>query len=196
MPPVSASSLPPAAGAFSSAHEPERTVRCALLVACAPQILSSVTFIIWDLIELPYVLHSWCTRWRCWTRVCRRHSPPAVPHVCRLLRCPQLEPRAAQLVQSMALLDPVCLMTCAPHLLSNFIYKPPRVAWRAPGWLDVLEVRKAGGSVDRFFFAGFDKGLVVGRFTRVALVRPRLAGRPGGAASEPSKLSSACVCIR
>ncbi len=36
---------------------------------------------------------------------------------------------------------PGVLMTCALHLLSNFIYEPPRVAWRAPGWLDVLEVR-------------------------------------------------------
>ena len=28
----------------------------------------------------------------------------------------------------MMLVDPVCLMTCYPHLLANFIYKPPALA--------------------------------------------------------------------
>mmetsp|Transcript_17579 Transcript_17579/g.52802 ORF Transcript_17579/g.52802 Transcript_17579/m.52802 type:complete len:1028 (-) Transcript_17579:267-3350(-) len=35
-----------------------------------------------------------------------------------------------QMVHSMALLDPVCLMTCAPQLLSNFVYRLPPMRWR------------------------------------------------------------------
>ena len=30
----------------------------------------------------------------------------------------------------MMILDPVCMMTCYPHLLANFIYKPPPLAGR------------------------------------------------------------------
>ena len=35
-----------------------------------------------------------------------------------------------QMVHSMALVDPVCLMTCAPQLLSNFVYRLPPLRWR------------------------------------------------------------------
>lgn len=34
------------------------------------------------------------------------------------------------MVHSMALVDPVCLMTCAPQLLSNFVYRLPPLRWR------------------------------------------------------------------
>ena len=30
----------------------------------------------------------------------------------------------------MLIVDPVCMMTCYPHLLANFVYKPPRLAGR------------------------------------------------------------------
>lgn len=33
--------------------------------------------------------------------------------------------------RAQALIDPVCFMTCFPHLLYNFVYK-------VPGWADVL----------------------------------------------------------
>lgn len=36
-----------------------------------------------------------------------------------------------QMTHSMALLDPVCLMTCAPGLLANFVYKQPELSWRS-----------------------------------------------------------------
>jgi hypothetical protein len=46
-----------------------------------------------------------------------------------------------QLVHSAALLDPVCLMLCAPHLLSNFIYAPPQLSPVRGLGLNVLEAR-------------------------------------------------------
>ncbi len=35
-----------------------------------------------------------------------------------------------QLVASTLIADPVCMMTCYPQLLANFVYKPPRLAGR------------------------------------------------------------------
>ena len=37
---------------------------------------------------------------------------------------------AAQLVASMLIADPVCMMTCYPQLLANFVYKAPPLAGR------------------------------------------------------------------
>jgi hypothetical protein len=58
--------------------------------------------------------------------------------------------RVAQLfpadVHSLVLLDPVCLMTCFPQLLANFIYRPLRLP-PAPG---------AGGALAALVDFGFD----------------------------------------
>ena len=35
---------------------------------------------------------------------------------------------AAQLVATMLVVDPVCMMTCYPQLLANFVYKSPPLA--------------------------------------------------------------------
>lgn len=41
-------------------------------------------------------------------------------------------------MHSLALLDPVCCMTCAPHLLSRFIYKPVTRFRGLDGFLDMM----------------------------------------------------------
>ena len=60
-----------------------------------------------------------------------------------------------------ALIDPVCFLTCYPHLLYNFVYKVPK-------FTDVL----AGGlegvmGAARFLFS---RDLIIAEVRRVALV--------------------------
>lgn len=71
----------------------------------------------------------------------------AVSRIC------QLYPQA---VHSMALLDPVCLMTCAPGLLTNFVYKLPEVTWRnATSAEGMMDAARALASRDLLIAASF-----------------------------------------
>lgn len=56
----------------------------------------------------------------------------------------------------MALLDPVCLMTCAPGLLANFVYKLPEVSWRnAASAEGMMDAARAVASRDLLIAASF-----------------------------------------
>ena len=60
-------------------------------------------------------------------------------------------------MHSLALLDPVCCMTCAPHLLANFIYAPPKLG---PGLGGVLDAARFLCSRDLAIAAAFCRGCV------------------------------------
>ncbi len=65
-----------------------------------------------------------------------------------------------QMVHSLALLDPVCLMTCAPHLVANFVYRPPPSPplGRLPTGLEVLDLGRWWAARDLSIAATFCRG--------------------------------------
>ena len=84
-----------------------------------------------------------------------------------------------QVVHSLALLDPVCMMTCSPHLLRNFIYTSPRLNWQAPTLHDVMDAARYVCSRDL---------MVAAAFCRRSASSPALRGRSQQA------LVGACSC--